>query len=59
MTRTQWQDTLHARLAQAARFDPMKCANHPAYRALMAKIEDLIQFGLHREWITPEEASTL
>ena len=56
MTRTAWLAELTALTMRAARLPETK---HPAYRALCAKIDRLIEHGLQHEFITIREAETL
>ena len=57
MTKSAWQDALFPLIAKAARIDPVAFGNHPAYRGLCRRIDQLIAVGLEHEYITPEGAA--
>lgn len=54
MSRTEWQDAYQA---QKERLDSFPTQAHPAVRSLIRKFEDLLQYGLTHEFITPEGAA--
>lgn len=57
VTKSEWQDKLYPLLAQTARVDPIKAERHPAYRHALRRIDELIEYGLQHEYLTPEEAA--
>lgn len=57
MTRQEWADELYPLIAQAAKIDPIHAERHPAFRGTLKRIDNLIEYGLQHEYLSPEEAA--
>lgn len=57
MTKSEWADTLYPLIARVARVDPIQAERHPAFRGALRRIDNLIEYGLQHEYLTPEEAA--
>lgn len=57
MTKSEWQNRLYPLIAKTARIDPIQAEHHPAFRGALRRIDDLIEYGLQHEYLTPEEAA--
>lgn len=56
VTITAWRDET---LTLRDRIDSFPTSKHPALRPLLARLSDLVQYGLAHEFITPEGAERL
>lgn len=59
MSRQAWLAETASLIARTSKVDPAKAGNHPAYKAALAKIDSLIEFGLQHEYIEIGEAARL
>lgn len=57
MTKTEWAEEIYPLIAQAAKIDPIRAENHPAFRGAIKRIDNLIEAGLEHGFLSPEEAA--